>query len=316
MRTDNFGYISEKIINPKDYIFGGVSGIENQVLNPDADWFAWLPPLEVQNDDWGDTMSCVSFAMTNAVEVILKKKYGVDVNFSERALAKMSGTKRTGNTMSAVAETIRTQGLILEKHWPLDYANVNSWDEFYKEIPEDILIKGKRFLDEYDIKWEWVFNHEKIDEALQYAPLVTAVYAYPDIKDGVFQPSERWPNHNMLLYDVDNQNGVFRFYDNYKNSWKAYSKDYKLGAIIKFSINKKEEIMPKYTFNNNTLLQLVEGTGGFGLYLDGKIIIDDLDKILASWLVRNSGNISGMVRAVTSEIWTSFSHQNLKGELI
>lgn len=308
----NYGYITEHILDGRDFIFGGYSGVDNVILNPTGDWFAWLPPLEVQNDDWGDTYSCVSFAMTNAIEVILKKKYGVDINFSERALAKMSGTKRTGNTMSAVAETIRTQGLIPEKDWPLDYENCSSWEDFYKDIPADILAKASDFLDEYEVKWEWLFDHTKIKEALQYAPLVCAIYAYPPQENGLYQKYSAWPNHNVLLYSADT---AWRFYDNYKNSYKNYTLDYEIGAIVKFDITlKSEKPMPKWTFDNNTLLNLVEGGGGWGLYLDGKVIVDNLDKLLATWLTRNNGNVTNKVRAVTMEIWSSFPKINLRRE--
>ena len=58
---------------------------------------------------------------------------------------------------------------------------------------------------------------------------------------------------------------------------------------------------------NNVLIN-----GGFGLFLDGKIIVDSLDKILASWLVRTGGNTNGMTKALQQEQWDLFEKYNLK----
>jgi hypothetical protein len=60
----------------------------------------------------------------------------------------------------------------------------------------------------------------------------------------------------------------------------------------------------------------VEGLGGFALGLDGRLIIDDVAKILASWEVRNNGDTKGMTKAVRQAEWDSVPHINLKGESI
>ena len=72
--------------------------------------------------------------------------------------------------------------------------------------------------------------------------------------------------------------------------------------------------MTKPKIENNSLLQLVEGEGGFGMFLDGKIYIDDTAKILASVIMRNNGNLNGKIKALTQEQWDMFEKYNLKGE--
>ncbi|MFA5350291.1 MAG: hypothetical protein WC357_03035 [Candidatus Omnitrophota bacterium] len=317
MRSENYGYIAEKIINPESNFFGGISGITGEELVIDGNWEIWLPPLEIQANEWLETMSCVSFAIANAIETILNRKYSLDRNYSDRALAKMSGTKRTGNEMSVVANTAQN-GLLTESQWPFDRMDIKTWDEFYKEIPTDILVKAKDFTEEFELQWEWVFSGdiENIKKALKYSPLAVAIYAYTaQDANGYYTRTESWPNHLVLLYGYEDGK-CWWIYDSYKNCFKKLAWDFKFGAKIKFNLIRINELMPKYNFENNTLLQLVEGTGGFGLYLDGKLFVDDLDKILASWLVRNSGNTSGMTRAVTNEIWESLPKFNLKGDEI
>jgi hypothetical protein len=307
-----YGYLVERVLDPRDWSFGGVSGITNDVLVVDGQWDLWIPPLEVQTNEYLETMACVSFATENCIETILNRKYSLDMNYSDRALAKMSDTKRTGNSMSKVAETAR-EGLLMEYQWPFEG---KTWEEFYKEIPSEIKVKTNDFTDEFEVQWEWVFSQdpERIKEALKYSPLAVAVYAWESPIDGLYPRSEKPQNHLVTLYGYDDGR-CWRIYDSYKNCYKNLAWNFNFGAKMKFNlIRKSEKPMPKYSFDNNTLLQLVEGTGGFGLYLEGKIIVDSLDKVLASWLVRNSGNISGKVRAVTTEIWESFKKVNLKGE--
>lgn len=67
---------------------------------------------------------------------------------------------------------------------------------------------------------------------------------------------------------------------------------------------------------DNTLYQLVESPGGFALGLDGKLIIDDLASILASWQVRNAGNTTGKTATCSLADWNSVPHINLKRELL
>lgn len=319
MKQPTFGLIRENILDERDWHFGGYTGIMNdEALVVDGQWDLWLPTLEVQRNQYFETMACVSFASANAIEALLNRKYSLDANYSDRALAKMSGTKKTGNSMSIVADTVRNKGLIGEHYWPFDIDAIKTWDEFYETIPADILARAEEFLGEYEITWEWVFSAdpEKIKEALKYAPLATAIYAYtPTNADGYYMRLENtWPNHLVLLYGYEDGQ-YWKIYDQYTNCYKKMAWDFNFGSKIKFNITKKgEQSMPKYTFENNTLLQLVEGEGGFGLYLDGKIIVDELDKILASWLVRTGGNTSGKVRAVTLEVWNEFSKINLKRE--
>lgn len=76
-----------------------------------------------------------------------------------------------------------------------------------------------------------------------------------------------------------------------------------------------------YGLQQNTLVQLVEGIGGFALFAQDKdgndrFFIDDLAKIQASWLVRNKGDIKGKTLAVAQIVWDAYKpvHRNLKNE--
>src|ERR1044071_1097623 len=112
-----------------------------EVVLQSGDWRPFLPVGEHQYSHNVDTMACVSFSCDNDLE-IQRKQQGVDVNYSDRFLAKMSGTTQQGNYLDKVADTARTIGLVKEEEWPSndDY----TWDSYYASIPQDVLNKAEK----------------------------------------------------------------------------------------------------------------------------------------------------------------------------
>lgn len=307
----NYGLIEEKQIDPRDYCFGGITGIDGKVLQKDGQWGEFLPKIELQANRYFDPMACVSFGIANAIETLIDRKFKIKRDDSDRLLAKISGTSPRGNSVSRVCEKARKAGMVPEKYWEYDRDLIKTWEEFYREIPEDIVELGENFLEEYDLKWEWVWsnNAEDIKEALMYSPLTVSVFAWgtPDA-NGIYRRNTRRRNHIVLLYGYKDKQ-YWKIYDTYNNVYKKLAWNFNMGAKVKFDINLKNPMPQK--FDNNTLFQLVEGKGGFGLYLDGKIIVDDLSNVLASWLVRNNGQTQNKVRAVTQDIWDEYPKMNL-----
>ncbi len=66
----------------------------------------------------------------------------------------------------------------------------------------------------------------------------------------------------------------------------------------------------------NTFYQVVTGKGGFGLFADGKMFVDDTAKLQASWIIRNGGDIKGKTGTLTEEQFNAVDHFNLKREKI
>lgn len=83
----------------------------------------------------------------------------------------MSNTTSAGNSFRNVWETIRKVGLVSEQDWPMPTQNFDSqqefWNEYYKEIPKAIKDKALKFLDLFDIKYEWVLNGTMNTDALK-----------------------------------------------------------------------------------------------------------------------------------------------------
>lgn len=306
----NFGLLISKEARAKDWISGGVTGIIDEPLVIWGNWDEYLPEFEPQSVLF-DTMSCVSFSALNCLEALYKRKYRIEENFSDRFIAKMSGTTVMGNYMETVAETIRKVGLVEEAVYPW---GGNNWVEYMQDVPEDVVQRATASLGSYKVNWEWVLESdvESLKNALTYSPLQVTVYAWGKKKGDIYQKTSTTPNHAVMLYGYED--GIYwKIYDHYLNEFKKVTWDFFFGHRLRYNI---ENSMPTPKIANNLLVQLVEEGGGFALSLDGKLIIDDLDKLIAVWLVRNDGDVKGKTLAVKSELWDSLVHINLKKEIV
>jgi hypothetical protein len=153
-------------------------------------------------------------------------------NFSDRAVAKLSGTTYNGNTLQKVLDTIRHLGLVPESMW--SFPDNITWDEYYKDIPQNIIDFGKNFTDMFDVFYEWTNisdcqpNFEAVKAHLKQAPL-QRVSSY---SGGVcnFQ-------HATLLYDWDdNYQYVF---DSYNGGKTRFPTNYPMPALMKIVVSPK-----------------------------------------------------------------------------
>lgn len=103
---------------------------------------------------------------------------------------------------------------------------------------------------------------------------------------------------------------------------KTWNKDYNNGykGAIDHLPFKTYKPMPEnnpYNLLEDTLVQLTEGKGGFGLWARGRFYVDETDKILASFMVRNSGVTAGKTASLTQEAWDQYKPKfNLKDEVL
>src|SRR3990167_2756789 len=100
-----------------DYRAGLVSGNLPYEVRTDGNYEPWLPPGEWQANDNGDSMSCVSFGALNAIETEENRQTGKQINYSDRWIAKMSGTTPQGNYLWKVLDAIREYGLVNEESY-------------------------------------------------------------------------------------------------------------------------------------------------------------------------------------------------------
>jgi hypothetical protein len=309
---ENFGYIPIER-KPSDWIVGGqgdfFSPLNNKPLITGNNWERYLPVVEYQNNGGYDRMACVTYSILNCFEILHLHQTNKEANFSDRYIAKRSNTSIYGNNVATVFDTVRTDGLVYEYDWK----DVNTdWNDYYKEVPPVVVAKGKEFIKDWDVYREYVatYNKDKIFEALNYAPLqVIVAYA---AGDGLLSPTTQY-NHAVTCYGAK-YGEYWMIYDHYTQTRKKYAWSYEFGTIIKPTFKLKE--IPMFKPQNNHLYQLTQGLGGFAMGLDGKLVIDDTDKILASVMMRNQGDTKGKTHPLTLVDWDSVQHINLKGEIV
>lgn len=214
----NYGFIPEPIVANKDWVFGSSLSAGGEVLRPDGQWTELLPQGEKQFNYGFEPSACVSFGTLNAVEILIRHHYADIENFSDRFLAKMSGTTPQGNGPQTVGETLRKQGVPYEIQWPIT-PDLTTWDKFYSDIPKSVQILAQQFPAEYSFTHEFVnTSPAQLKEALKYSPLGIAVSAWQkngDVYVSTF-PNNHWcvlvgykDGEHWIVYDSYDENGDF-----------------------------------------------------------------------------------------------------------
>lgn len=324
------------VIKPTDFQFGAATGIARTILFENG-CLTHLPVFESQIGIYFDDFGCVSRSLANAVEILLDRMIELKmlsekhinwlgnngymiagrVRLSNRWLIIRSGTNPDiGNSGSVVADYARKNGLapLILCDWNMGECNpnINNKAAYYdaSTINKKADEVATEFAKLFDIQYEWV-NVTLFEEASKEGVIQVYTKAWYKLPSGKYYN----PVPGSAGHAIDfGQYSTISVIDQYEPQIKEMSKFedfYPLG--LKININQKNMVRP--TISNNTLVQLVSGAGGFGLYLDGRIIVDDVAKILATWIMRNNG-IRGKVLPLVQEQWDMFDNVNLKGEPI
>ena len=162
-----------------DFMAGALGALTYEEINPSGDWTKYLPTGEKQrathiSGGQLETYACVSYSALNSIETQIKFLAGRELNFSDRYTAKMSGTMTNGNYFYKVADSIRKDGCVAQEDWPSNGAY--TWDTYYSEIPQSVKDKGLKFLEDYEISYEWIpFSKAEMLKHIKHAPLQIAV---------------------------------------------------------------------------------------------------------------------------------------------
>lgn len=180
-----------------------VGSIKYEIRNPSGVWLDFLPKFERQYFKNFDSMGCVSFSLNTLNEIQIIHQTGKEVNFSDRFLAKMSGTTHQGNWLYIVADTARKIGVVLEEEWPAP-PEPASWDDYYTEIPQfvkDRAIKMDPKLNNiYSLESEvGLVSAEYIEKHLKHAPLWLVI-----------------PGHAVAMIALEFKNNMITYFDTYE----------------------------------------------------------------------------------------------------
>lgn len=253
MTTKNYGYIAPKIEN-KNYILGSVLSLPRIILQANGQWDLFLPTYEPQFGDGWDTDGCGVWGTLNATEILFKKIFGAEANYSERFIYNLVPVRPPGSDPNTVAETIRDRGLIDNAVLPM----VKTFEEFCTPTPmtNDLLVLGQNWLDKYGFGHEYVFQSQfdvadkiaAIKQALQFSPVAVSVTAWILGGDGIYIDGDQPNCHWVVCYGWDDDKKAWKFFDSYDQTLKLYSfnsridfcKRYALTALVSGASVKKD----------------------------------------------------------------------------
>jgi len=230
------GYVWEPIAQD-DFIFGS-SKLEGEILQSLGNWGEFLPPPETQFRKI-DSYNCTAEGSSNAIETILKRKFGGEWDFSQRAIGIANGTRPPGSSPKKVADTMRHKPcMIPEANLPFD-DRIETVEQYYTPSPLVFPLTriGKEFLDTYEVGYEWVGNTDKeMSEALKISPLCVSVYAWEEKDMLYYRPIDAQDVHWTMMYALDGKRYVF---DSYPPFLKVLSEDFTFGQVMRYSIKKR-----------------------------------------------------------------------------
>lgn len=237
---------------PEDYILGAndPKKLGHQVLIEDGHWANHLPVQEIQRVRDGDTFGCVSFSFNNALEMLHKRKYGYEINVSDRFVTVGSGTVRgVGNSMKGVSEWVRKNGFVYETDWP--YSREMTLDEFYALLTREILEKGKGMLSTYETAYMALggAGQTTLLEGMQFSPVQVAIegrYTF-DAQGRVVYNGGNY-THAVLLFDYVIEDGKVTEYwvfDSETEQFLRFRGDYAFVAPYIHFLEKKTMKMYK-----------------------------------------------------------------------
>jgi hypothetical protein len=254
----NYGFIKGNI-EQEDYVFGG-SHFQGDVLRPDGDWTSLVPEYEAQSTDAFDTYGCTIFTTDNALETIMKCKFGVTANYSERYQYNLIPVRPPGGSPQAVAENIREFGVVDQALYPM----TQTFEEYTQPEPIDpeMVKQGKKWLESYELVHDYIWKRQLpiqaqnslLKEALKYSPIGISVTAWSLSDEGYYVDNGEPNNHWTLLIKLWEKNGkIYRdVFDTYDHSIKTLDPDHNIEIAKSYYINpaKKKVEKPNSALSN------------------------------------------------------------------
>jgi hypothetical protein len=264
-----------------DYVDGAESAVVFESRT--NDWGQFLPTAENQyrliKRKTLDVSACATFSVLNSIEAqinyLVKKgdissdaleQLGlIDGNFrpdfSDRWLAKVSGTTRDGNSSWKVGDTFRTKGCVSENMWSWG-DNIKTWEQYYEQVPSQTFDHAKKILDLIDVKQEWLYfpavgidgNPDKIiKKHSAHAPIIISAPVCPSWSRHRLSKERNLvascniqdaggTSHASVVFGIDKDGNRLNF-DHYEPHVKRLAKDYPITRMWKLVVTAK--VAPK-----------------------------------------------------------------------
>lgn len=213
-------------IRPEHWVMGANSEIKGEPLMPNADWTPYCPKGEIQKNTFFDSFNCTGYGISNRLEMLYKRVFTVERNFSDRGIGIVAGTRPPGNSPYTVAEAVRKNGLLDEEDLPFDEF-INNVVDYFSPSPltSSLASKALKFLSFREPQHDWVpTDIASLRYALKFSPLLVTVTAWFRNEKGLYYCPPGMPNqHDTTLIKI-NDDGSKIVFDSYQDENGSYFK--------------------------------------------------------------------------------------------
>lgn len=238
----NYGFHPEKIIIESDhYHLGAARSLPTKEILPSGDWTPYTPSFESQAPGF-ETDGCTVFGTLHCLAGLERQAFVGAPDWAERFTYINAGVSPDGGgDPHAVAESIRTQGVVPQSDLPM----TATLDEFPTPSPmtEPYLSHGREWLAQRSFGHEWVFSGGQsrtartalMRQALKYSPLGASVSAWELGPDGTYVDGGL-PNNHWVSIFREIAEGWLAF-DSYEKEWKTLDFDHNIQFCKRYSLS-------------------------------------------------------------------------------
>lgn len=276
---------------PEDHILGGFGVFTGPAWEafPDNHWTPFAPVAEMQRNRFGDVYGCVSFSRNSNLEFFNKRKYGEELNISDRLLVVGSGTiPGQGNGVATVAEWGRTHGFVREEECP--YGPDMTIEEYYKPLTNELLVQAKKYLNLYEFGYKWLKDNKPTTllTGLYFSPVQVSVEPYAYNNAGYIINSGQGYTHEVDIFDYE-EGKCWWVFDSENLQFIKFDWNYQFSGPMIHNLTKK--LMPKlykqvghpaiYSLDTetNTLVPFADGAVSGGKFFKTVYGVEDYKQL-------------------------------------
>lgn len=248
-----------------------------QQVNPSKDWLQWLVNFIYQHCVDGDTWGCTNFSLRDAVAILAKFLYRVDLDISVSFSAVDSGTVAgQGNSLAAADASLINHWSCADKDKPF-VPNVTTLAQFFAPNTAEQKAIAALAKQGWELRTSYLSNFQEIStpaqilEGLGISPVRAVVDGHYnwDAEGRVTNNPNFVGNHVVVIIGQRPQDGSWLVFDSENTVIEYFAPDYKFYECKVYSLKKKR--MQTYKLNGGPILLALCADGFYRPVKNGAI---------------------------------------------